>query len=219
MNLWMSPVKSDSVKKPPTKRPLIRGSMARDLLRRHRAPDEPTLLQEPVDPRGVGELLLRFIDMQDAALFGIEAEALGLGHLEEMPARRDGELRGRDRVALVVLGGEDELGHPGELVPGGRGVDEQRRVLPQHPLDALQEGRRLVPDLGVRGGQLAAIGEGRLHRGIGVAVEDRHVEAALQELVGGGDAGDAGADDSDGSHDNPFPPASKAGVSVLPLPS
>ena len=39
-------------------------------------------------------------------------------------------------------------------------MDEQRRILAQHPFQALEEGARLVPDLGVGGRKLAAIGEG-----------------------------------------------------------
>ena len=48
--------------------------------------------------------------------------------------------------------------------------------------------------------KLAAVGEGGFHGGIALPVEDRHGEAAVEQRIGGGDAGDAGADDGDVMH-------------------
>ena len=52
-------------------------------------------------------------------------------------------------VAAVVGQVADELGKPAELVPAGFRVDQERRVALEHPLDALEEGGPVVPDLGV----------------------------------------------------------------------
>ena len=102
--------------------------------------------------------------------------------------------------ALVVRDVGQELGHPAHLVQRRRRVDEQRRVGLQHPLQALQHRAPLGPGLGVRGGELAAVGEARLHGGIAVAVEHRHLEPAVEELVGGRQAGHAGADHGNRGH-------------------
>ena len=121
-------------------------------------------------------------------------------HLEENRASGDRQPHGLDRVRLVARDVGQELGHPADLVQRGARVDEQRRVGLQHPLQALQHRAPLGPGLGVRGGELPAVGEARLHRGIAVAVEDRHLEAAVQQLIGGRQAGHAGADHGNRSH-------------------
>ena len=104
-----------------------------------------------------------------------------------------------------------------DLVQRRRRVDEQRRVGLQHPLQALQHRAPLGPGLGVRGGELAAVGEARLHRGIAVAVEDRHLEPAVEELVGGRQAGHAGADHGNRGHGSTL--QGSGGGSPPPAPS
>ncbi len=118
--------------------------------------------------------------------------------LMDRAARLDGEARGRHCVLLVFRNGGDELAHPGDLVPGGLGIDEQRRAGLHHPFDALEHGGPAVPDLGIRGRELAAIGEGGFHRRIGLAIEDGHAAAALHQIIGRRDAGNARADDGNG---------------------
>jgi len=65
-----------------------------------------------------------------------------------------------------------------------------------------------VPHLGIAGGELSAVGEGGLHRGIAVLVEHRDLKAAFEQGIGGRYAGDAGADDGDMSHDELRAPVS-----------
>ena len=200
MNLWMSPELSLSVRKPPTKSPCSAGSTSRISSGRQLAPDQPALGQQAVDHAGVREVLLPVVEMQDAAPLEVEVDALARGHLEQHRAGGDGEPHGLDGVGLVARDVRQELGHPADLVQRRPRVDEQRRVGLQHPLQALQHGAPLGPDLGVRGRQLAAVGEARLHRGVAVAVEDRHLEAAVQQFIGGRQAGHAGADHGNSGH-------------------
>ena len=142
------------------------------------------------------------VEVQDAAPLEVEVDALALRHLEEHLAGGDRQPHGLDGVLLVVRDVRQELGHPADLVQRRRRVDEQRRVGLQHPLQALHHGAPLRPGLGVRGRELAAVGEARLHRGIAVAVEHRHLEPAVEERVGGRQAGHAGADHGNLGHGN-----------------
>ena len=55
----------------------------------------------------------------------------------------------------------------------------------------------MVPDLRVGGRELAAVGKRGFHRRVAVALEQGDFQTALGERVGGGDTGDAAADDGD----------------------
>ena len=70
----------------------------------------------------------------------------------------------------------------------------------QHPLHPLEDGGDAVPRLGVGGGELAAVGEARLHRRHPVPVKDRHLEAALRERPRRRHSCDAGADHGHALH-------------------
>ena len=50
------------------------------------------------------------------------------------------------------------------------------------------------PDLGVRRGELATIGEGGFHRRVAVLFEQGDGESALGQRVGGSDTGDTATD-------------------------
>ncbi len=162
---------------------------------------EPALGEQGVDAGGAVEAVFVAIDVEDAARLAVEIDAFGLGHLVQDAAGGDGHAHGIDRIAVVVRDLRHELHHPGILMPGGFGVHEERGILLGHPFDAFEDGGPAGPDLGIAGGELAAIGEGGLHACIAVPVEDRDGIAALEERIGGGDAGDTGADHGDMLHD------------------
>ena len=58
----------------------------------------------------------------------------------------------------------------------------------------------MVPHFSVRSRELSAIGVGRFHPGIAVLLDQGDLETLLGQGVGGGDAGDTGADDGDVMH-------------------
>jgi len=68
-----------------------------------------------------------------------------------MLASLDSQTRRLDGVALVVGNVGNELRKPGKLVPARLGIDQQGRIAAQHPLQALEHGGGVVPDLGVGG--------------------------------------------------------------------
>ena len=143
------------------------------------------------------ETLLVAIDVQDAFLLQVEVHALGMRPCEKMFASRDGQTGGFDGVALVMRDVRNELGKPAQLVPAWAGVDQQRRIALQHPLQALEDGGPVRPDLGVGSRQLAAVGKRCFHRRITVFFKQGHGKAAPGQGISGSDAGDAAADDCD----------------------
>jgi hypothetical protein len=66
------------------------------------------------------------VDVQDALLLQVKVDAFGLGPTKQVLARGNGEAGGGHRVVAVLGNGRHELGKPAQLVPGGRGVDQQR---------------------------------------------------------------------------------------------
>ncbi|MNT21294.1 hypothetical protein D3C72_1566300 [compost metagenome] len=140
------------------------------------------------------------VDMEDALPLEVEVDAFRLGPAEQVRPGGDGQPGGLDRVRPVVRHGGDEFGEPAQLVPGGAGVHQQWGVVAQHPLDALHQRGAVGPDLGVRCGELAAIGERGFHGRVAMALEQRDRETTFGEGVSGRHAGDATADDCDCLH-------------------
>src|SRR4051794_32474860 len=97
------------------------------------------------------------VDMQDAGLFQVEVDALFLGPGKQMLTRGDGQACSLGGVVAILRDGADKLSKPGKLVPTGLGIDQQWRIALEHPLHALDDGRPVVPDLGVRRRKLPAI--------------------------------------------------------------
>ncbi len=171
--------------------------MARISLGRHRAALEAAFRIERAELRGAVERGLVAIDVQDAAGLVIEVDALAPGDVEQIVPRLNSEAGGLDGVGAIVRDVAEELRHPRIFVPGRHRVHQQRRIGLEHPFDALQHGRPGVPHFGIAGGELAAIGERGLHRRIALAVDHGDRIALVGQGIGGGDAGDAGADDGD----------------------
>ena len=161
---------------------------------------EPRLGVEPRHLPGVREVGLGLVEVQDPGLGAVVVHPSAGRHLLEDGPRRQRQPHRLDRVGAVAADVAHELGHPRDLVPARHGVDEQRRVVPQHPFEALQDRGPGRPDLGVRGRELAAVGVARLHRRIAVAVDDGDVEPRLVEVIGGRHAGDPGAENGDARH-------------------
>jgi hypothetical protein len=97
----------------------------------------------------------------------------------------------------------DEFRQPRQLVPVRQRVEQKRRIAFEQPAERLDESRRVIPDFGVAGGQLTAIGERRFHCRVTMAVEDGHPVAVLEQRVGCGNAGDTGSNNGDVCHDRP----------------
>ncbi|MCY1362323.1 hypothetical protein D9M69_490370 [compost metagenome] len=91
-------------------------------------------------------------------------------------------------VHRVAGGGAvaQHLRHPQVLVEVGGGLDGQRRVLLQQPLDGLQRHAGRGPGRGIAGRDLAGVAEAGFHgRGV-LAVDDHHFEAGTGQVVGTG---------------------------------
>jgi hypothetical protein len=61
----------------------------------------------------------------------------------------------------------------------------------------------MIPDFGVAGGELAAIGKRRFHCRVTMPVENGHPVTALEKGIGCGNAGDTGSNNGDVRHDRP----------------
>jgi hypothetical protein len=142
------------------------------------------------------------VDMQDAFLLQIEVNAFAGRPVKQVLACRNRQPGGLHGVFLVMGDGSEKLAEPGNLVPAGLGVEQQRSIALEHPLEALDDGGPMGPDLGVRGRELAAIGERGFHGGIALLLEQGDGKSAACEGVGGGHARDATADDGDCLHDS-----------------
>ena len=140
------------------------------------------------------------VDVQDALLLQVEVDALGLRPAEQVLARGNCQLGSGDGVLAVHGDGGRELGEPGQLVPARLGVDQQRRVGLEHPLDALEQGGGVGPGFGVGGRQLPAVGVAGFHARVAVLFDQGDVVTFAGQGVGAGDAGDAAADDDELCH-------------------
>ena len=89
------------------------------------------------------------------------------------------------------------LRHPQVLVDIGGGLDRQRRVLLQQPLDGLQRHARGSPGRGVAGRNLAGVGEAGFQGRAVLAVDHHHLEAGTGQIVGTG-----GTDHTAAEHQN-----------------
>ena len=169
--------------------------------RRHGSARQAACGQELGDLARMLEALAVAVDMQDTLLLEVKVYAFGLGPGKQVRTRGNGQARCLNGVALVLGDAGDELCKPGQLVPARLGVEQQRRVLAQHPFEALDQGGRVCPGLGVRGRELSAVGKGGLHGGVTVPLEQGDLEAATGQGVGAGHAGDAATNDCDGFHE------------------
>jgi hypothetical protein len=170
------------------------------LVGREFPPLQSALGQQAIDHAPMPQVLLMVVEMQDAAPLEIEVDPLARRHLEQNRPRGDRQTYGFHGVRLVTRDVRQELGHPADLVQRGARVHQQRRIGLQHPLQPLQHRAPLGPDLGIRGRELAAVGEAGFHRGIAVAVENRHLEPAVEQFIGSRQAGHAGADHGNRGH-------------------
>jgi hypothetical protein len=171
-----------------------------DLLRRHRIAFQAALAQQQIDLGGGIEAAFIAVNMHDPALFEVECDALGLGDGQQLFARRDGQARGGDGVAPVAANLGGEFGKPAIFMPARAGVQQQRCIGPEDPFHALDECGGAVPDLGIAGRKLAAIGKRGLHAGIALALDQGNAAAADKRRIGGGHTGDTGADDENMGH-------------------
>jgi len=138
--------------------------------------------------------------MQNAALLQVEINIFVLGPLIQVFASGNGQLDGLDRVALVTGNCPHKLAHPAVFVPAWLGVEEQWSVLAHHPFQAFENGAAAVPDLGIAGGKLPAIGKRSFHRGVAKAVNNGDLIALQTKGVGGGDSGNTGTNDGNMRH-------------------
>ena len=87
--------------------------------------------------------------------------------------------------------------HPREHRGVGAEVELERRVLLTHPAQRLGAHARCGPRRCIARADVAAVGEARLQADAFAAVDHRHLVAILREVVRGGDADHAGAEDQD----------------------
>ena len=142
------------------------------------------------------------VDMQNAFLFHVKVDLLVSRPLKQMFPSCNGETRCFGGVVGIARNGGDELGKPAQLVPGRARIDEQRGVVFQHPAQAFDDRRPVVPHLCVGGRQLPTVGKRGFHGGVAMFFEDGDVETALYEGVGTGDASDPTANDGNALHES-----------------
>ena len=134
--------------------------------------------------------------------------------------RVEREIEALDRVAPRAprQALEQELQAAAPLPRIGAQPEQERRVLAAEPLQDLGRRIRIGPRLGVRRGDLAAVGERRLERRSRLAVDDDDVVPVGGEIPGGRDADDTGAEDEDAHPPSVVRPAPRfragAGVSA-----
>jgi hypothetical protein len=70
------------------------------------------------------------------------------------------------------------------------------------------------PDFGIGGRELTAVGKRGFHRGVAMAFEQGDGKAAFGQGIGGGDTGDAAANDCNGFHESELSYTSKDGATA-----
>ena len=105
---------------------LQRGFNGAHLVRRDRAALQAACGQQGGHCAGVVKARLVAVDVQDAFALVVEVNAFCLGPAKQVLARGNGQARGGDGVVAVAGYGGHKLGHPAQLVPGGRGVHQER---------------------------------------------------------------------------------------------
>ncbi len=145
------------------------------------------------------QLLLRAEQLQRAlgAVIVLKAQLfvqLCLHHLAVVGQAHHARL-----VQGIAAGGA--VAQQGQQPTHGRGVDlgvqDQRGVAHEQPLDRLGRNAGRGPGRGIAGRDLARIGEAGLQRRAGLAVDDGHLMTLAGQVVGGGHADDAGAENCD----------------------
>ena len=129
---------------------LQRGFNRAHLVWRDRAARQATSGQHGGHLAGVVKARLVAVDVQDAFALVVEVNAFLLGPAKQVLTRGNGQARGGFGVVAVLGYRRHKLGHPAQLVPGGRGVHQERSVLGEHPLQAFDDGAGVGPDLGIR---------------------------------------------------------------------
>ena len=76
-------------------------------------------------------------------------------------------------------------------------MDGERRIGAAQPGQKLQRRRGVRPGCRVGGGNLAAVGEAGLQTGAGLAVDEGDLMAVAQQIIGGGDTDNPGAEHGD----------------------
>ncbi len=136
------------------------------------------------------------VEVGDAALQPLVFDAGGAHHVLQcgVAVRAQG-----DELAHVALEGgvvalAQELQAPAPLLPVQLGAEQQRGVVAEHPLQQLGRCLAVRPRLAVAHRDLRRVGEAGFQGGIGLAVHHDDLVAALQQMPGGADADDAGAE-------------------------
>jgi hypothetical protein len=86
---------------------------------------------------------------------------------------------------------------PAPLVGVQPRAEQQRRVVAQQPLGHLEGRAGIGPGLAEADRDLRAVGEAGLQRRVGLAVDDDDFMPLVEQIPGGGDADDAGAENDD----------------------
>ncbi|HEY8245350.1 MAG TPA: hypothetical protein VII68_17935 [Casimicrobiaceae bacterium] len=136
------------------------------------------------------EFLRVGVELQDAALEVVVAEAGRRAEVLERVARVQREIEALDRVVPRARRQalDQEAQPPQPLAPVRAQAEEQRRVLAPEPFRDLERCVGVRPRLGVGRRDLAAVRERGLEGGAGLAVDQRDLVAVGCEVPRGGDA-------------------------------
>jgi hypothetical protein len=160
----------------------------------HRVPHDAAAQQQLGDVLPMRKARSVAVDMQNAARTQVKADSFRLGPGKQVFAGFERKPRRGDGVGFVMRDARDKLSQPTELVPGRLRVYQQRRILAQHPLDAIEDGGGAVPHFGVAGRYLSRIGKRGFHRRIPVPLVQSDRETPQGQRIGCGDPGDAAPD-------------------------
>ena len=128
---------------------------------------------------GMVKARLVAVDVQDAFALVVEINAFFFGPTKQVLARGNGQAGGGFGVVAVLGYGGHKLGHPAQLVPGGRGVHQEWGVLGEHPLQPFDDGAGVGPDLGIGRRQLPAVGVRRFHARVAVFLDQGDLVSGL----------------------------------------
>mmetsp|Transcript_49004 Transcript_49004/g.115075 ORF Transcript_49004/g.115075 Transcript_49004/m.115075 type:complete len:405 (+) Transcript_49004:3300-4514(+) len=147
----------------------------------------------------VVEIGLAGEEVQDAALQPVVLDAGAVDQLLQRLVRVAAQLHQLLHVALER--GRRALHQKGQapapLVGVQPGAEQQWRVVAQQPLGHLEGRAGIGPGLAEAHRDLGAVGEAGFQGRIGLAVDDDDLVAFVEQVPGGGDADDAGAENDD----------------------
>ncbi len=148
---------------------------------------------------GAAHLALAAVDMQDAAVLGVERDRKLVADGGQQGPVVERQLDHRGGVGAAAAGpalGQEACQEADQRRIGPQ-VDRQRRVAAAQPGEQLERRPRVRPRRRMRGRNLAAVGEAGLQPRPGLAVDHGDLMAGAQQVIGGAHTDNPGAEHDD----------------------